>query len=56
MNDIDKLKELIEAAFYSNMLELYLKDNEYENLTTVNRIKVANVVKKSLALNIRNEC
>jgi hypothetical protein len=54
--EIQMYKNIVEASFYNKMLEIYLMENEYEELKAVDRIRIGNLVKKSMKLGNRIEC
>mgnify|MGYP003144761858 CR=1 FL=1 len=54
--EIQMYKNIVEASFYNKMLEIYLMESEYEELKAVDRIRIGNLVKKSMKLGNRIEC
>jgi hypothetical protein len=54
--EIQMYKNLVEASFYNKMLEIYLMEKEYKQLKPVDRLKIINIMKKSMLLDNRIEC
>mgnify|MGYP003146438169 CR=1 FL=1 len=54
--EIEKWKNIVEATFYSKMLEIFLIEREYEDLKAVDRLKINSIVRKSMRLDNRVEC
>ena len=54
--EIEKWKNIVEATFYSKMLEIFLIEREYEDLKAVDRLKINSIVRKSMKLDNRVEC
>ena len=56
ITEIEVCKNIVEASFYAKMLEIFLIEREYEELKAVDKLKIINIVKKSMKLDNRVEC
>ena len=45
--EIQKLKDEVEATFYDRMVELMLKESNFESLTKPNQMKIVSLVIKN---------
>jgi hypothetical protein len=54
--EIQLYKNLVEFTFYNKMLEIFLIEREYEELKSIDRLKINSIVRKSMRLENRVEC
>ena len=54
--EIQRLKDEVEANFYDRMVELMLKESNFESLTKPNQMKIVSLVIKRNKLFNRIEC